>query len=141
MHGVEPFDFSAPRQPGLTFPKDIRAYYYPNDQEVMTEDYVPPPPNPLRQTSIDPIFFEDSVLRDGIAEYFARPTKLQTSDHGGYRENNYYRAHDRLPYEPKDEDLLVWRKKLTNDEEKAATNDQTRKTWPPWDFQLLDFDL
>ena len=146
MYGVEPFDFSAPRQPGLTFPKDLRAYYNPPDQIVVSENYVPPPPNPLQQTSSNPVFFTDPTLRRNVVEYFAWTSQSQASDHSGYRKNNNtnindWRAYDRLPYEPKDDDVMLWKQKLQREEEEVKATSQVHPTWPPWDFRLLNFDL
>ncbi|KAL1600207.1 hypothetical protein SLS59_005831 [Nothophoma quercina] len=143
---LEPFDFSAPRQPGLTFPKDLRAYYNPPDQIVVSDNYVPPPPNPLQQTSSNPVFFTDPTLRRNVVEYFAWTSQSQASDRSGYRKNNNtnindWRAHDRLPYEPKDDDVMLWKQKLQREEEEVKATSQVHPTWPPWDFRLLNFDL
>lgn len=137
--GVLPFDFSAPRQPGLTFPKNSRAYYCPPEQIVLTKNYVPPLPNPLRNGSTNPIFFTDTALKEGVAELFAWTVHSRNNRRSGNKDT--WRARQELPYDPNDDDLMVWKIQPYCDEDRVKANGQVSNTWPPWDFHFLDFEL
>lgn len=139
---VLPFDFSSPRQPGLTFPKDLRAYHYPPEQVIMTEDYVPPPLNPLRTCSSNPIFFVDPVLREGVAELFGYT--VQSRDGSRNDNANTRQARHRLSYGPCDDDMVIWRKRLEggvyDGGNEVNANGFVTDTWPQWTSRF-DLDL
>ncbi|KAF1358391.1 hypothetical protein EJ07DRAFT_156988 [Lizonia empirigonia] len=154
--GVLPFDFSTTTQPRLTLPKDLKAFHYPPEQIVMTEGYVHPPPNPLRKDSKNPnpIFFADPVFKEDVAGYFGYSVQGKASNGSG----NTWQPRSRsigfhtfmrqtLPYQPSDDDLIIWKKKSEGSEDHQAGNGEVKRvdwtvsdTWPPWN-QRLDLDL
>lgn len=147
---VLPFDFSANMQPSLAFPKDLKAFHYPPEQIIVTENYVPPRPDPLRKQSNEPVFFIDPAFRQDVAELFGYTVHEQDSSRSGNA--NTRQVHLRtigfhtsmrqaIPYVPSDGDALVWRKRLD-----GSSNSQTRSdgvkpawnlsdTWPQWNFR------
>ncbi|KAH6639739.1 hypothetical protein C7974DRAFT_137794 [Boeremia exigua] len=135
--GVLPLDFSAPKQPGLTFPKNFRTYHCPPDQITTTQA---PAPNPLRKTSSDPVFFSDPALRKDVAESFghAVQSKNDKQPAGGVK-----KTERRLPYKVNDDDLVAWNTGSDTgaddrEEKVKASSDFVTNTWPPWN---LRFDL
>lgn len=135
---VLPFDFSASVLPGLTFPKDFRAYHCPRDEIILTENYVPPLPNPLRKTSNNPVFFSNPALMANVAELFGYTG--QSKDNGQHDGSTTWQAPPALPYDPHHDDLMVWKKRSkgsTNDERKEVkVNGADTDTWPPWNSRL-----
>lgn len=150
-HRVLPFDFSAARQPGLTFPKDLRAFHYPPEQIIMTEGYVAPPPNPFQEHSKDPnpILFTDPAFRQDVAEYFGHSIQGRASNGNGGTQlrstaigfNTY--ARQTITYRAGDNDMLVWKKIQEGAEEVQAGKGEAIPSgwtlgdkWPPWNLRL-----
>jgi hypothetical protein len=131
------FDFSASVLPGLTFPEDFRAYHCPRDEIIMTETYVPPPPNPLRKGSHDPVFFSSPTLKANIDELFG--CTVQRKDNGQQHGHSTWQAPPALPYDPEDDDLVAWKKRS-----EGQIDDEYNEvkvgfdTWPAWNPR---FDL
>lgn len=137
-HNVLPFDFSATVLPGLTFPKDFRTYHCPRDEIVLTEKYLSPPPNPLRKTSKDPVFFSHPTLKANVAELFGYTVRPKSTDqHLG---NSTWQSPPALPYEPVDDDLMAWKKRSEgapdNKRNEVRANSPGTDTWPPWKSRL-----
>ncbi|KAJ4378386.1 hypothetical protein N0V86_006087 [Didymella sp. IMI 355093] len=131
------FDFSASVLPGLTFPEDFRAYHCPRDEIIITENYVSPPPNPLRKGSHDPVLFSSPTLKTNIAELFGYA--VQRKDNDQRHSHSTWQAPPALPYGPEDDDLVVW-KKRSEDEIDDQHNEVKAgfDTWPAWNPR---FDL
>lgn len=138
--GVLPFDFSATVQPSLTFPawKDFRNYHCPPDEITAPEGYLPPPPNPLRASSHDPVFFSDSALRAEVAEAFSSEIFASRSNSQSTR-GPIHQQHQRLPYDVHDNDLVAWKTRLEGRHGEVKANGATG-TWPPWNYRF-DLDL
>ncbi|UPX17072.1 uncharacterized protein EKO05_0007448 [Ascochyta rabiei] len=147
---VLPFDFSASTQPVLTLPKDLKAFYYPPEQIILTENHVPPPPNPLRKHSSNPVFFTDPPLREDVAELFGHAVRGENSNSRNVSQMRsstiafYTIKRQTLPYHPSDDDMLVWMKRLGSGEDDQAGGGEVKQadwvgsTWPTWN---LRFDL
>lgn len=142
QNGVLPFDFSTSVQPSLTFLKDLKAFHYPPEQVNMTGQSPPPPPNPLRNPSSNPVFFTDSTLREDVAEMFGHA--LQVKNSAGNVDRDSQQARQKLPYDPKDDDLMLWTQQLKGGGDDQAWGSEVKANgfvsdvWPPWDFR---FDL
>jgi hypothetical protein len=148
MRVVPPFDVSASMLPSLTYPKNLRAFYYPPEQIIMTDNYVPSPPSPLRESSNDPIFFEDPALKRDIYDLFTSTQHAYDANNNGQRvyskTSMHNKQHRMISFDPIHNDLLVWKKRMEggeseqgNTEVKAATSG-TNDTWPQWNMR---FDL
>ncbi|KAF3031899.1 hypothetical protein E8E11_002382 [Didymella keratinophila] len=135
---VVPFDFSATKLPGLTFPDNPRDLYFPREEVIVTENYEPPPPNPLRKASHDPVFFLHPTLKANIAQLFGYP--VQHNHHARSHNHSVWQSPPALSYVPDDDDLAAWRKRsedrADNDNEKIDYFD----TLPPWNNRF-DLDL
>lgn len=125
-----PFDFSAAELPGLTFPDNSRDLYFPREEVIMTETYQPPPPNPLRKASNDPVFFLHPTLKANIAELFGYT--VQHHHHPRRHTHSVWQPPPALPYVPNDDDLVAWKKcsedGADNDDRKIDYSD----TLPLW---------
>ncbi|KAJ4988191.1 hypothetical protein SVAN01_06287 [Stagonosporopsis vannaccii] len=138
--GVLPFDFSACILPALTFPKNLRAYHYPPETITMNVRDVLPPPLPLRESSKDPVFYSDAVLRAEVAKSFGCASR--SADNGQIGGDSVWQRDQRLPYEAGDDGLVAWRMQEeygTQGESDKAKADKTG-TWPPWNFRI-DLEL
>jgi hypothetical protein len=93
----------------------------------------------LRNGSTNPIFFTDTALKEGVTELFAWTVRSRTSRRSGNKDT--WRAHQELPYDPDDDDLVVWKRQSYCGKNEVKANGQVSNTWPPWDFHPLDFDL
>lgn len=139
---VVPFDSSATELPGLTFPennRDRRDLYFPRDEVIVTETYVPLPPNPLRPASHDPIFFLHPTLVPNIAEFFGHSV-LHTS-YARRNTHSMWRPPPALPYDAELDDLTTWKERV----EGGAVSDKEEMSWlealPPWSGRFdLGFD-
>lgn len=149
-HRVLPFDFSATMQPSLAFPKDLKAFHYPPEQVIVTENYVPPRPNPLRRQSSEPVFFIDPGFRQDVAELFGYTVHGQDSSRSGHvntrqvllRTTGFHTTMRQAPpYVPNDGDALVWRKRLEGNSNGQTRSDDVKPawnlsdTWPQWNFR------
>ncbi|KAF2625246.1 hypothetical protein BU25DRAFT_412696 [Macroventuria anomochaeta] len=110
----------------------------------MTDNYVPPPPNPLRKSSSNPVFFADPALREGVAELFGYTVQSRDKNRNG--SGNTWQMRQKLPYDPNDDDLMAWRKRLEdgadNGGDEVKANGHVSDTWPLWNSRFdLGFDL
>lgn len=132
---VLPFDSSATVLPELTFPENLRGYYCPRDEITLTEDYVPPPPNPLRKTSRDPVFFSSPMLKTNIVELFGQTLERKHDDRCS--SNSHWQAPPVLPYNPSHDDLVAWKQRseggTENEHNKVEASSDTQ---PPWNSRL-----
>ncbi|KAF3032287.1 hypothetical protein E8E12_001150 [Didymella heteroderae] len=137
---VVPFDSSATVFPGLTFPENLRDYYYPRDEITMTKNYEPPLLNPLRKASHDPVFFSSPTLKANIAELFGYT--VHCNDCVRRHRHSIWQAPLALPYDPEDDDLAAWKKHsegVADDEYHEAIGG--RESLPLWNGCFdLDFD-
>jgi hypothetical protein len=147
---VLPYDFrfaNASELPALTFPKDLRAFHYPPEQVIMTEDYVPPAPNPLRKGSKNPVLFQDPTLKENVVKHFTC-THQEGKDDGDTdlcSKTNIRNLQDSaLSYGPEHDDLQVYKKRSEGLKEDSVENPTRTKGifredfWPPWNVR---FDL
>ena len=109
----------------------------------MTENYEPPPPNPLRKASHDPVFFLHPTLKANIAEHFG--STVLCNDHGRRHSHSHslWQAPPALPYVPDDDDLVAWKKRSEggNDDERYREAMSGLDVLPPWNGRFdLEFD-
>ena len=139
---VLPSHFSAPRKPGLTLPKDLRAFHSPPEQIIVTKNHVFPRQKPLRTHSTNPVFYTDPTLKGAVVEFFSY--SIQTKDNIRNDNGNNWQAHHKLPYDPKDNDQVAWRQRSAQDAEDSSremkVNSSISDTWPPWNSRF-DLDL
>lgn len=140
--GVSPFDFNAPIQPGLTFPENFRAFHHPPEQTSTEKNCARTPSSPLKPGSSDPIFFSDPAVRGEIAELFGYTLKSKGGTVTGGGEGIVQKPSQRLPYNPQDDDLAVWKSvadtSTNTDEEKTSST--SNDAWPPWNARV-DLEL
>lgn len=138
-----PFDFSASVLPELTFPKDTKTYCYPHDQ-VNNKEHRIPPSNQLQPESSNPVFFRDPVLRKDVAELFGYTLKRKGGSFNGSGTNDILMPYQRLPYDPEEDDVTVWRAgpKSATDGEDGQVNrtSQMTHTTPSWNLRI-DLEL
>lgn len=149
---VLPFDYhlSTSQLPSLTHPGDLKAFYYPPEVVILTEDYISPSQSPLRKGSRNPIFFDDPVFKRDVINLFSLKLNDESiSEPDRYRRPDVMSTHtpprQALPYDPNDDDDFVFRKRLqagecgeTGDNGVKPTISGASDTWPPWNVR---FDL
>ncbi|KAJ4318936.1 hypothetical protein N0V94_004166 [Neodidymelliopsis sp. IMI 364377] len=147
---VLPYDFrfaNASELPALTFPKDLRAFHYPPEQVIMTEDYVPPAPDPLKKGSKDPVFFQDPNLKGNVVKHFTL-THQECKNDGSVDVRSKTSIHQMrdpaLSYGPEHDDLRVYKEQSEGIKEDSVGDLRRTKHvfrgdfWPPWNVR---FDL
>jgi hypothetical protein len=127
---VKPFDFSATVLPELTYPENIRDYFYPRDEITITENYEPPTPNPLRKASHNPVFFNSTTLRASIAELFGHPVRHH--HHNRRHSHSVWQPPPALPYVPDEDDLAAWKKRTEGGADNGYEKNDYFDTVPPW---------